>query len=335
MKLLPRLTNTVSMLVLRAASLLSLLSLLVLLLAPSAFCFQLDTEVAGAGILKCKAYLRLPAGAARGSSAPRKFPLVVEQRGTGIYSTHDLAGPVLYALVREGKAALLTIDKPGISVLLDGELRVDRQTYLQHTQRDLVECLDHAITWASQDLHVGTASDVYFFGHSEGTQVLSRLYLKFLNERAAMLSRVKMIQLSGLILNSWKDILDFQLKQDTTIHRFEFWHAMETKNDTRLIQLAELGHVYFEDIFATETNLDTLKEIIRRAPGVQFQIYQGLKDERTEAGPVQAFEDFNESQRKKGFRHLKIKARYYQAIHALSATAKADVLYALFSHLSD
>jgi pimeloyl-ACP methyl ester carboxylesterase len=290
---------------------------------------RIQHTVAGAQANSCNVYIHtLPEATG--------LPLVIFLAGTGIYSTGDIVegNPVVQTLIDQKKAVVLSIDKPGISYSENSpeHFIIDNAAYNLYTQRDLIECVINALTWASSIQFTSSLSDVYFLGHSEGTQVAIRVYQRLLAENETTAKRVKGLFLSGLVMNTWTDIINSQIidpKQNE-----EFWNAYKKHDDVILRNYGDLAYAYWQDIFSTEANQVTLQSLAQIAPGAFFEIYHGLNDENTFAKPVMEFEKWNKERRKQSLPTLSFQARYYQAGHNLNLAALNDMIFAFLAYLN-
>lgn len=278
------------------------------ILAISAQCFAATKafEVSATGDLKCQAFLHLP-------DTSEKVPLVLEQMGSGIYSTASTeeASSVAEYLLENKKAAILTINKPGIiHTNYKGYTLVEAQ-YNQYKQADLIQCALNALKQTM--LHDSIQSDrILLYGHSEGSQVLTRFYAKILETEPALYKNIKGIFLGGIPMQGWKDIIDYQLKDDAETKN-KFWAAIERKDNQALREITDLAYDYWEDILKTETLVDSFKKLADQQPNAHFSFYQGIFDQNTVVGPVMDFEKWNIERKKDDKKSLKLMVRYYQA----------------------
>ena len=290
---------------------------------------RMSRFVAATGGRRCMAYLHT-------SGDSKKHPLIVNLAGTGIYSMGDLSemNPVAGFLVRKEKAVVLSIDKPGIVYAKNApkHFRIDDAVYNQHTQRDLVECVIHAIDWASATGRTHPSGDIYFLTHSEGTQISVRVLKKLLDERKGkVVARIKGLFLTGLVMQSAKKIINSQITDP--VRNAKFWRAIQRQDDTVLRSITDVAFAYWKDILSTEPNEKTLKELAVRGVKVPLQIYQGLQDKNTTAQPVLAFEAWNRRRLRERLPALRLQARYYQADHSLNLAAVDDMIFAFLAYL--
>lgn len=263
------------------------------------------------------------------------LPIVIVLAGTGIYSTGDLIdyNPVVKTIVEQKKAIVVSIDKPGISFSESNEnhYSIDETVYNRYTQRDLIDCALNSISWASSTPYSTEMSDVYFMAHSEGTQVAVRAYQKALSQNLDVSLRIKGFFLSGLVMDSWENIINSQITDPN--EKKTFWDAYNNQDDETLKTFGDLAYPYWNDILSTPDNKTSLENLAQVAAPAFFQIYQGLNDENTLPKPVMDFELWNKDRRRQNLSNLKFQARYYQADHGLNSAAMNDMLFAMLAYL--
>jgi hypothetical protein len=169
-------------------------------------------------------------------------------------------------------------------------------------------------------------------GHSEGSQVSIRAYQRLLAENETTAKRVKGLFLSGLVMNSWTDIINSQITDPK--QNEEFWNAYKSHDDLKLRNYGELAYAYWQDILSTEANQVTLQGLAQIAPGAFLEIYHGLNDVNTLPKPVMEFEKWNKERRKQSLPSLRLQARYYQAGHNLNLAALNDMIFAFLAYLN-
>lgn len=277
----------------------------------------------------CEAYLH-----ARDDA--KGLPIVVLLAGTGVYSTRDIAegNPFAKTLIDEKKAVFLSIDKPGISYdeTSSTHFKIDDEVYNRYTQKDLIACVINAIKWASATPFSTESSDIYFLGHSEGTQISIRAYDEVLKNNAINANRIKGFFLSGLVMKSWDDIINSQFSDP--IEKIKFWNAYQEHDDTALRRTGDLAYAYWNDILATESNETLFKKLALLKPDAFVQVYQGLQDENTSTKPVMDFENWNRDRLKQGEPGWRFQAHYYQAGHSLNLAAINDMIFAFMVYLT-
>ena len=208
--------------------------------------------------------------------------------GTGIYTTGSeyIDHPITSIIHDEKKALILTIDKPGIvySKGSTNNLNLDESIYDQYTQDDLINCTINALNSIISDNKELKFSEIYFLAHSEGTQIATRALKKLILENQSIQTQIKGFFLSGLVMNSWKDIINFQITDPNENQLF--WKAYQNKDDATLKSYGDLAYKYWSNILVTDTNEEILKSLATLKPNCFFSVYQGLNDENTIAKPV-------------------------------------------------
>lgn len=266
----------------------------------------------------------------------KNLPIVVVLAGTGIYSTAELVenNPVVKTIVEQKKAVVISVDKHGItfSESAPDHYLLDDITYNKYTQSDLINCVLNGIKWASTTSFSSSESNIYFMAHSEGTQVAIRTYEQSLAQNLDLSKRIQGFFLSGLVMNSWKEIVNTQITDP--IENIKFWDAYNNQDDTTLRRFGDLAYAYWNDILSTQSNQMTLEHLSENATPAFFQVYQGLNDENTIAKPVMDFEQWNKKRRAQNLSNLKFQARYYQADHGLNLAALNDMTFAFLAYLT-
>ena len=289
---------------------------------------RVTQSVSGVSNRICVAYIH-------GLQDSAKLPIVVSLSGTGVYTTGNLVtdNPVAQTLIDQKKAIVLSIDKPGIafSEAAPNQFTIDDSIYNQYTQRDLIQCVINAIKWASTTKFATPMSDIYFLGHSEGTQIAIRAYKELLAVDSGTAARVQGLFLSGLVMEPWEKIINSQLSDPTD--NAKFWDAFRLQDDAKLRSFGDLAFAYWEEIFGAESNEITLKLLAKNNPFAFLEVYQGLKDENTHAQPVMDFESWNRQNLNQSLPAWKLRARYYQAGHGLNLAALNDMIFALLAYL--
>lgn len=290
---------------------------------------RLQSSVQGTSDKTCNVYLNVMPDS-------QNLPIVIILAGTGIYSTGNILenNPIVKTVVEQKKAIVISIDKPGISFNEGSETNylIDESIYNQYTQRDLIACVLNSIKWASAAPYSATQSDVYFMAQSEGTQVAVRTYQQALTQSLEVSQRIKGLFLSGLVMDSWDNIINSQITDPT--EKKIFWDAYNNQDDKTLKTFGDLAYPYWNDILSTEANKTSLENLAQVAAPAVFQIYHGLNDENTLPKPVMDFELWNRDRRRQSLPSLKLQARYYQADHGLNSAAMNDMLLAMLGYLS-
>lgn len=286
-------------------------------------------SVKGTSALPCATYLYLPEG-------KTDLPLVVTLNGTGMYSTgsaEEITPAVGYMMEKEGKVAVLTIDKPGISFnqSKDSKFDIDFAVYDLHTQRDLVSCVQNAIAWAYTQPQLKTDGNIFMVGHSEGSQVIIRVLKSLKLNSPTIYKRVRSVFLSGLPMSGWNEIIKKQLSAEDFK---KFQTALKKGDNETLRSMGGVPAKYWQDIFSTEPLSQTLENSTQDLDGIDFQISQGLEDANTQAAPVLKFEKDNAKRRLEGKPSLRFTARYYNAGHGLNGAAVNDLIFALLAYTS-
>jgi hypothetical protein len=248
--------------------------------------------------------------------------VVVSQQGTGIYSTGtpEAVEPVVKGLLDEGRVAVLTIDKPGISVGVDGAAVVRAAEYEGYTQSDLVSCLEGAVSWALGGAEGGAR--VILSGHSEGAEVVTSLYERLLVRAPAVARAVRLLVLSGVPLDGWRSILDGQLSAD---QRIRFWGALRSGDAAALRGFGGLTPVYVQAVLMQRPLAESIWGLARRRARAAIRVYQGEADRNTRPGAVHELVEENGRRRAAGRPALDLQARFYAAGHGLNQAALADI----------
>ncbi len=279
-------------------------------------------KVNGIDQRECIAYLRIPV-------TGKKLPLIVNFAGTGIYSTgtDDFLGSNYETVFNNNKAMVLTIDKPGISVNKESKegFIVNHDIYDQYTQRDLVECGMNAIKWVEQSNHRFNQR-IVLRGHSEGAEVVTRIFLQSLKTNTKLASKIELLLLSGVPMTDWKTILKEQL---SPTHLRKFKKFLKNKDNEKLIEFGGIGYAYFEEAFKMPSLAHVFDEIAQFKPQAKFSIYHGLNDKNTPCSHVQDYERKNREKLEKKIPALNWEARYYLSRHWLNKAASNDMMSAL------
>ncbi|HLD99362.1 MAG TPA: hypothetical protein VJB59_03845 [Bdellovibrionota bacterium] len=288
---------------------------------------QITKTVEGKNGLSCIAYLNINDG------STRPLPLIVSVAGTGVYSNGaapDQSSPEGYLFI-SGKVNVLTIDKPGIQYSSsDPGYTLDDKVYSQYTQETLITCLQNALTWALQNDRVGPG--VFLMGHSEGAQVVTRVYSLLLQNNSTVAAQIRALFLSGIPMDGWKDIINWQMRDCDSV-RQDFWKAIQTKDTAALRKVGNLGHPYWEEILRTEPLRQTMERLATMTPSASFQFYHGLKDQNTRVDAVTDFETWNRARTIEGKPALRLAARYYNAEHYLNLAAMNDMIFNILARL--
>jgi hypothetical protein len=275
--------------------------------------------------LQCSSYFHQ-------SNPSPKTPLVVMALGTGLYTTSTQNFSVLDDAFAERKINILTIEKPGLSY--DAESRdpepilrveVDFEKIRQHTQKDLVECTLKAMDWAQEERC--KTCPIVLKGHSEGVEVLGRVYKAAIEKSLSWTEQVQSLVFSGVPMESWKD-------SDT--HQIEAFHpkglrklAIEQmkktiergnkEDDFILVSGTGLGSAYMQDVYQTESMHQTFVSLAAFNPRSKFYFLQGKYDQNTPSRYVKLFEQANKDLPKP----LNLTATYYEAGHSLAGVPEA------------
>lgn len=275
-------------------------------------------QVHGLGQKQCAVYFHH-------QGASLVWPLLFSLRGTGVYSTASVGrlDPSERALVEQGLVTVVTLDKPGISVNSDAGVQVDDGQYNSYTQEDLGRCSLNALTWAfAQNPPPIKRFYVLLSGHSEGSQVIVRLFDQMLRRRDPLAARIQGLFLSGLPMTGWRQLLSDQLSEPD---RSTFFTALQRQDNAVLRSYGNLSYDYLSAVFRQEPLADTLTNLVNRGSDARFFIYQGLSDKNTPAAAVMAFVANNRIRRSKHQSSLPVRARFYPAGHALNARALSDI----------
>lgn len=308
----------------------AIVSLLVLSVIPfSAFANVVSSSVPALNGKSCMAYLHLPPG-----TISKALPLVWGQGGSGIYSNsqQDEVPFGLQLLVNQGQVAVLTLDKPGIIPTPTQEnpeaAEIDASVYKQYTMDDLIECASHALNWAISQPEISLSSGLIFAGHSEGAIVTVRSYLKITQENPTLAKSIKAVLLSGAPLNPMKDVVTYQINQESKQVQKDFWTAYQNQDNTYLLKPENggVGYAWLENAFAQKPLQQALDDLANLKANARFEFYQGLQDENVQASFLQAYEQVNSSRQAKNSPSLKLDAHYYAADHDLNLAAYTDML---------
>lgn len=276
--------------------------------------------------LTCQVYLKIP-------KEKKKYPLLVGFHGTGKYSMKVVDDPLFVTMLNEKKAMLLTIDKPGIQYNAENKqgYTIEDELFNSHTQTDLVSCGKQAISWVRQSFAKSYDQRIYFYGHSEGSQISARILFDFLKEKSQIAPEVKILLLSGLPMPTW----DTVLKEQLSAKRMKALRKAVKQNNASDFQkvLSDLSLTYWQDITQTPTLEETLNQISAFQPKTKFLIYQGIEDRNTNWTYVKAFEKKNSENRKANQPNLDWQARYYLAGYGLNLSALNDAIFALLAYL--
>lgn len=308
----------------------SLLFSFAILQSGAVHAFTDSTTVSGShdGI-NCIAYLHVPDDVQK-----TPLPLILAEAGSGIYSLSqikDSPSAVEYVFSKK-KAAVLTFDKPGIHPGTNAEDPiVEDRIYNQHTPRDLIECAKNALIWA-QGHHSTVKNETYFFGHSEGSMVLARLYSEILSSNQSMAEGVQALLLSGTPMLGWRDIINSQLT--STEDRQKFWDAFARENDQDLRKFGELPYAYWKEILSTDPLNATFKGLTEKNPGASLDFFHGLNDKNTNVTPLLDLETWNRARSENNQKALHLSARYYNADHQLNLAALNDMIFMLMAYLT-
>lgn len=317
---------------------LSVLLLLFAGLSSSARAERIESFPVGTkGRLACTAYLHFPDGPFTGP-----YPLLLDQDGTGLYTTAipfgaktpDDPGAPGY-LLRAAKAAVLTIDKPGIRPAPDttAGFQIDHAIYDRHTQRDLVACVLVALRKVAERTDVKPDGWI-LSGHSEGAQVVVRAYRSLIEKEAEFAKRIHLVSLSGLPMEPWREMIGRQLENRPEA-RAKFWAAYARRDDAALFRLGPVGSEYWRDVFSTTPLVTDLRDLARREVKAGFAIFQGTHDKKVSPTSVTKFEEWNRRSASEGKPALRLSARYYPAGHGLNFAAENDRYLAFANTFAD
>lgn len=230
---------------------LELLLPILALLSANAFATTVRTTVSGLEGKKCQVFLHLP------ETVVNRLPLAWFQDGTGVYTTSRNSDLNSFAdfLRSSAKAAVLTINKPGIDAddSAPSGFQVNDAVYTQHTQDDLIACAFQALEWAKDQPQVDLGKrGMSWHGHSEGAQVVIRTFDRALRDHLSWSTAITLIQLDGLPLLGWKEIVNAQLTAD---ERTRFWAAFDAKDSAVLRSFGGLAFAYWQ-IFSAIHHFD-------------------------------------------------------------------------------
>lgn len=283
--------------------------------------------------LPCRAYYHRPEGV----STP--LPLVVSMIGSGFYTTYiNGYSKMTDVLLKNGKVAALTIEKPGITYdpsigkeNEDDNFRLNFEQYRRHTLRDLTECALKATARITQAHSQELQSRLILTGHSQGTQVLALFYQKLLEEKSELLARIDTVIFSGVVMDQGKNTIMSQVKafyppgfSEKAAQRFE--QAMQKGDDLFLMMYSTLPAHYMREEHQMISNAEAMKKLASFSPAAKFYWFQGTKDRNTPASLVEAFAAQNQLAQEKGLPHLKLEVKYYPSGHGLNEEAVTDML---------
>ena len=270
--------------------------------------------------LRCCTYLRRPTGA----TASR---VAYVQNGMGIYSTADgdVAGIAPSALAT-GAFALLTIDKPGISVDETGKTTMNREVYRQHTLADLVTCGQHAIDWATSRPSIAKRATLVVHGHSEGAQMAVRMLAVAASSKPqSLLDRVELTVLTGLPMEPVVRGAERQLGIFMPFEVNTFHQALVYRDDRYLLDLG-LGSRYLEHPTAHEALEGVMTDLAKRRPGLRVEVFHGDRDLNAPVELVRSFAEKNRRAREAGAPSLDMRLHVYKnAPHHLDARVDGDL----------
>ncbi len=269
--------------------------------------------------LSCRAYLWLPDGEV-------DRPLIFYAYGTGIYSAAENIHPAAKSFLEKGRAAVLTFDKPGIENTLDKGSVYERDVFARHRQGHLVACAKAAVAWASEKAEVGADSSILLLGHSEGAQVLTRLYAEWMEQSDPETERVELLQLSGAPLDDWKKFIGCQMAGDAEFEK-RFEKALK-ENDEEFFLAAENAGVpleYLKEMFETPALYEMLQTLLSERPELNVEFHHGLEDAYCSVDRVKALHTWQLAEQKGG-KLSKLSAHYYPTGHFFNREALKNMI---------
>ena len=280
--------------------------------------FEVEAEAPG---LRCCAFLRSPAGLPAAN-------LAYFQSGTGIYTTAhgDLDG-LGRSAARSGRFAVLSVDKPGITVASDGRVVVDRGVFALHTMADLVACGRRALDVALARPGIDGQASVLVHGHSEGAQVWARILDVSAARGAAdaLLDRVRLSVLSGLPMEPVVSGAERQLGVFMPFEIEAFRRALLARDDDYLLLLG-MPWRYFEHPTAREGMAAVLSRVAEKRPGLRLDLFHGERDRNAPIAPVRALVEAQRLARAERRPALDARLRAYPgATHQLDARLDTDL----------
>jgi pimeloyl-ACP methyl ester carboxylesterase len=134
-------------------------------------------------------------------------PLVLSMLGSGLYSrVNSPPLPTLAEHVKQGRAALLVFDKPGVKgANEDGSVDFDAEVFATYTPQDLIDCAEGALSWAIEQPQVKARGHIVQ-GHSEGAMVAAL----WSQQHVEGLDRIASVVLSGTPVKGLAAAMAFQ-----------------------------------------------------------------------------------------------------------------------------
>ncbi len=235
---------------------------------------QAQTSLALKSGLSCE-------GHAWGDLSNSLLPIILFVHGTGAYRISESGQGYLNALAAENKAVLVGFEKPGIT-----STGISVEQFQAHKQSDLVECARLALNWVTQANK--SRGRVILVGHSEGVEILTRLWSQLVAENHTVRSQIAGLIASGIPLESWKVRLERSLEQAEADVRKEFEVAWKNRDEEYFLQksIGQIPLGYLQEVISLPSTESLLRELIESEVTAQVQIFHGEKDVRCAVAPV-------------------------------------------------
>jgi hypothetical protein len=286
----------------------------------------IEKEVKSSSGLVCRTFLFLP------KNPPKDIPVLVDAQGTGLYTISKGSVSVLgEQLLEKNKAIVLAVDKPGIKYDPDfkssstfNQFSVDINEFTKYTVLDLVSCYHEALRAHISKLGSGQIS---FIGHSEGSVILTKLYMKLLNDDELKIKdRIVKLVLTGTPFEPLGSIILSQINRKyqnglKELINEETERSIRGDKDGFLIPFYSVSSGWIKEAEKTSSLEKDFSEMAKLNPNAQFIFFHGTEDQNTPILKIESFVEANKASKLP----LKLELKKYQAGHYLNAQAIKDI----------
>lgn len=288
------------------------------------------------GRSKCATILRITnvRGAKPGSTPIKTLLLVAGD--VGRYSMEidaELSPPPVWLLLRN-KLAVAAINKPGISLIGDGTVKVNDNILQNYTMGQLVDCWADYLKQLSRQPPAGMKINrIVMLGSGEGAHVMIRLYGRLIADRSPLAQRVKTIYMTGFSVDGGYDIdMAYALGKEKWAQVKKLMAAPQTAATTKAVYelMAKSRSIPWLKDLKAHQNLRVFFERFHQAGSkIYFNMYQGLDDSLHDIAGNRTWEVANLKAKDEGKPHIEAFIRYYSGGAGLNTAASNDLYTSL------
>lgn len=260
-------------------------------------------------------------------AAARDVPIAVYLTGTGEYSNSRISSvnPIFGELFGSNEVAVLTIDKPGISV--DGKasrgFTIADDVYNKYTLDDLTDCVVQGLVWATQQPQAAPAGKIVIMGHSEGSLVAVRVVARLQQQQQPGLAS----RLSALVLSSVPAApMTTVVKRQAGANWPRYKAALKASDDAFFRSRSGIGAATMQSLLDAEPLALTFTALANLGIQTRIAIFQCRNDTATPVADVEKLATINGARIEANERMIELSVRTYPGCgHSLGIDAVVDM----------